>query len=443
MQRWLLVLLGALALLLSSQARAENAPKNIILVIGDGMGYPYLSAYRYFKDGRGETQQADMQPTLFDQYLVGAASTYPADSTLVTDSAAGATTLASGIKTYNGAIGVDAEREPVTSMMEIAKNNGYLTAAVATTRITHATPAAFFTHVESRRQEKEIARQYAEPRPDGQLKFDLLIGSGRRHFRFENDAGERVDYLADLTRHGARVVESTEGLQSQYRLPVVALLHEDSFPYVIDDQPRLKTLTQEALRLIEADGRPYVLMIEASMIDWCGHARDIACAMHEVADLEAALEYLVAHVEGRDDTALVVTADHSTGGFTMGADGQYQFRAALLHEIQRSLYVMSRALTNMPRIDWDAYISHAIPYPLSTAQQAELNRVASLTATDKTDQIHELLVNIVRFHTGSGFTTTGHTGEDVPVIAAGPWREAFRGQQDHSDIAKQLIEWIK
>src|SRR5690554_6981203 len=283
-----------------------SAP-NIIFMIGDGMGFEYISAYRY---AMSELGQSELAPTPFDDLLVGAATTYPDDDTWVTDSAAGATALATGVKSYNGAISVDAEQNHLPTMMEIAKDGGYLTATVATTRLTHATPAGFFTHVRSRRMENEIARQYATPRADGQYIFDLIIGSGSNKFRFTNDKGEQVDYISDMTRGGVRVVESYEALQTKQRLPVAAFMHEDIFPYVIDDKPRLKELVTEALRLIEADGRPYVMMIETSMIDWCGHANDIACAMHEMRELDLALEYLVEHVEGRNDTALVLTADH-------------------------------------------------------------------------------------------------------------------------------------
>lgn len=444
MRIWIFMLLSVAALVVSPATRAEETPKNMILIIGDGMGMPYLSAYRYFKDGRAHTDSSDVERTVLDRYFVGTASTYPADETWVTDSAAGATALATGVKSYNGAISVDAEQNHLPTMMEIAKDRDYLTATVVTTRLTHATPAGFFAHVRSRRMENEIAKQYATPRADGQYIFDLIIGSGSNKFRYTNGEGENIDYLSDMTKGGVRVVESYEALQTEQRLPLAAFIHENDFPYVIDDKTRLKELVTEALRLIEADGRPYVMMIEASMIDWCGHANDIACAMHEMRELDLALEYLVEHVEGRNDTALVLTADHSTGGITLGADGQYQWRAAQVNRIKRSLRVMSKELADMPRIDWNDFIYENVPFPLSTDHQVDLDRVAAIDGdSDKWKEINKVLIDIVRFHTGTGFTTGGHTGEDVPVIAVGPWAPLFRGQQDHTDISKQYIEWIK
>ena len=427
------------------QAQTEaNTPRNLIMVIGDGMGQPYLHAYRYFKDARGMTEQVDIERTVFDNYFVGTASTYPADQTLVTDSAAGATTLASGIKTYNGAIGVDTDRQPVKSMMQYAKERGMLTAAIATTRLTHATPASFFTHVESRRMENDIADQLASRNEHGDWRFDLLIGSGTRFFvREATDDTPAVNHLEYFRSNGVRVAESFEDLQTQQRLPLIGLLHDDSFPYVIDAEKRLQPLVQEGLRLLDNADQPFVLMIEASMIDWCGHGNDIGCAMHEMAELEQLLEFLVPYVEERGDTALVVTADHSTGGLTLGADGHYQFRVQEINRQGRSLRAMATDLAEMPWIDWTDYIEKHLPYPLSTEQQEAIAKVADYEGDNHRNAINDVLLDILNYHTRAGWTTSGHTAEDVPVLAAGPWAHHFRGAQDHTDIANQYIEWIK
>lgn len=422
----------------------QQPPKNLILVIGDGMGFPYLSAYRYFKDGRGMTEQADIERTIFDQYLVGFASTYPADETLVTDSASSATTLASGVKTYNGSIGLDIDRQPVKTMMEYANERGMLTGAIATVQVTHATPAAFFTKVENRRMQSTIADQFATRDANGNWSFDLLLGGGLSYFvRPADDDNEAVDHLEYFRNHGMRVVTSFEELQTQQRLPLIGLFADVNLPYVIDDKTRLQAMTQQTLRLFEQADKPFVLMIEASMIDWCGHSNDIGCAMHEMAELEELLEYLIPYVEERGDTTLVVTADHSTGGLTLGADGEYQFRAADVRRQGRALRTMAEELKDMPRIDWDDYITRYLPYPLSTEQQEAIQSVADYEGDNRRNAINDVLRDIVRYHTRAGWTTGGHTAEDVPVLAAGPWADYFRGSQDHSDIANQYIEWIK
>lgn len=445
-----LLLTTCLSVLAFSTAAANNAeasqqrPDNLILVIGDGMGFPYLNAYRYFKDGRGMTDQADIERTIFDKYMVGFASTYPADETLVTDSASSATTLASGIKTYNGSIGLDTDRKPVKTMMDYAREQGMLTGAVATVQVTHATPAAFFTNVESRRMQNEIADQFAERDSNGNWSFDLLLGGGLNFFvRDGDEETPAVDHLEYFRNNGMRVVTSFEDLQTQQRLPLIGLFADVNMPYVIDDKKRLKHMAQESLRLFEQADQPFVLMIEASMIDWCGHGNDIGCAMHEMAELEDLLEYLIPYVENRGDTALVITADHSTGGLTLGADGEYQFRAADVRRQGRALRTMAEELQHMPRIDWDDYITRYLPYPLSTQQQEAIQAVADYEGDNHRTAINDVLRDIVRYHTRTGWTTSGHTADDVPVMAAGPWAEHFRGSQDHTDIANQYIEWIK
>lgn len=426
----------------ASEPAAEE-PKQIILVIADGMGFPYLSAYRYFKDGRNSTMATDIEQTIFDQYLLGTASTYPADDTLVTDSAASATALATGVKTYNGAIAMDSDGNPIPTIMQLAREQGWQTAAIATTKVTHATPASFFTHAPSRRMEDEIADQFAVVDENGQPKFDLLLGSGRKHFVREDEEGNRVSHLRTLNNRGVRVIESYEQLQTQQRLPLLGLFFEDSFPYVIDDEKRLEMMTREGLRLLGNSEKPFILMIEASMIDWCGHANDAACAMHEMAELEELMEFLEEYADGRDDTQIILTADHSTGGLTLGADGDYKFRAGDLHRVGRGLRTMAVDLNDMPSIDWDAYIDEYLPFPLSTDHQTALREVASSTSERRRADIQEILVDIVRYHTGAGWTTGGHTGEDVPVIAIGPWSDNFRGTQDQTDIGKQLFDWVQ
>ena len=427
----------------ATETTQSEHPEKIILVIADGMGFPFLSAYRYFKDGRNATLAADIAPTFFDTHLVGVASTYPADDTLITDSAASATALATGVKTYNGAISVDAEGNPIPTIMQHARKQGWLTAAIATTRITHATPAAFFAHVPSRRMENEIADQMSAVDENGKPAFDLLLGSGRRHFVREDAEGNRLSHLRTLSNRGVRVIDSFEQLKTQQRLPLLGLFYEDSFPYVIDDEQRLEMMSREGIRLLDNTDKPYVLMIEASMVDWCGHANDIACAMHEMAELEELMEYLVAYAAENPNTQIILTADHSTGGLTLGADGEYKFRAGDIHHIGRGLRTMAVDMNTMPAIDWDAYIDKYLPFTLTVDHQEALKTLAHSSSDRRRAEIQQVLVDIVRFHTGAGWTTGGHTGEDVPVIAIGPWSDHFRGFQDHTDIAKQLFEWVR
>ncbi|MCG7588197.1 alkaline phosphatase, partial [Photobacterium sp. OFAV2-7] len=145
----------ALSLLLGMAGVAQAAPKNIIMVVGDGMGPAYTSAYRYFKDN---PETVEIEKTVFDRHLIGRASTYPSYvQGLVTDSAASGTALATGYKTYNGAIGLDKDKRAVETVLEYAKSRGKSTGLVVTSQINHATPASYVAHVEKRKMYNQIA----------------------------------------------------------------------------------------------------------------------------------------------------------------------------------------------------------------------------------------------------------------------------------------------
>ena len=144
----------------NSPVSQQDLPKNIIMVIADGMGPAYTSAYRYFND---DPATAEIAKTVFERHLKGLSSTYPAPvSGYVTDSAAGATALATGVKSYNGAISVDVNKKPLLTVLEWAKQQGKRTGVVVTSRINHATPASYLSHNESRRNYDELANSYID-----------------------------------------------------------------------------------------------------------------------------------------------------------------------------------------------------------------------------------------------------------------------------------------
>ncbi len=150
---------------------APSRPQNIVIMVGDGMGPAYTSAYRYFNDN---PDTEEIEQTVFDRLLVGMASTYPARvSGYVTDSAAAATALATGVKSYNGAISVDTQKQPIPTIMEKAKQRGMSTGVAVTSQINHATPAAFLSHSESRKNYVELANKYLE------TDADVMLGAAR------------------------------------------------------------------------------------------------------------------------------------------------------------------------------------------------------------------------------------------------------------------------
>jgi alkaline phosphatase len=157
---------------LCHSALATNSPKNIIMMVGDGMGPAYTTAYRMYAD---DPSTPEVEKTVFDRLLVGMASTHPDMVTgYITDSAASATALSTGVKTYNGAIGVDSNKKPVQTVLELAKILGRKTGIAVTSQINHATPASFGAHNESRQNYDQIADSYFDDKTNGQFVFDVM-----------------------------------------------------------------------------------------------------------------------------------------------------------------------------------------------------------------------------------------------------------------------------
>ncbi len=294
-----------------------DQPRNVVLMIADGFG-PASATMGAAAKG---------SPLAFDSLLVGAVETSATDSR-VTDSAASATAYACGIKTYNGAIAVDTLRQPCRTILEAAEARGMATGLVATSRITHATPASFAAHVESRAEEREIARQFAAS------GVDLLFGGGLGSFTGE---GNEL-LLAAMTDGGWTVATDRAGYDRVSALPALAVLAPSHLAYEVDrgrtDQPSLAEMTARALDLLAAspDGREngFFVMIEGSRIDHAGHGNDPVGHLHDILAYDRAVEAALAWAARDGHTLVVSTADHETGGMTLGRDGLYLWDPAPL-----------------------------------------------------------------------------------------------------------------
>lgn len=436
-------------------AVAQAAPKNVIYMIGDGMGPAYLAAYRYYMD---DPATKAVEKTIFDELWVGVATTYPDDDTIVTDSAAGATALSTRQKSYNGAIAVDHQHTHLTTMLEIAKAKGKATGVVATAQINHATPAAFVAHNKSRKNYDEIANDFFDNKVDGKFVVDLMFGGGTQYF-------ERKDrHLANQFKAaGYQYSNSWEDFGKITKLPALALLAPVGFPSTLDNpvpQP-LVQMTEKALSLLSAAPQGFVVMIEGSQIDWCGHANDIACAMAEMHDFGNAIKVAKAYVDKHPDTLLVVTADHETGGLSLGADGVYAWNSAMLHQVKKTAATLADMLVQANEKQWQQIWSEQTGLTLSNTEwlqlTARLKAIKPVFTAKNWQQVPEhqeaqvkLLAPIsneikrlINHYSKTGWTSGAHTAVDVPVMAYGQEAALFNGQQDNTDIAKKLISLIE
>lgn len=309
MIRTSLLLLFTLCFVMPSgiaQTKKENytgkKPKNIILLIGDGMGLSEVSAAIYYKEGTPN----------FERFSTIGLSKTSASSHLVTDSAAGATALSTGKKSYNGAIGVDKDTLAVETIVEKLSRKGIATGLIATSSIVHATPASFFAHVKSRRLYDEIASFM----PNSEV--DFFAGGGLKFFNQRNDGR---DLIPDLKQKGFEI--HTDKLPTALNSKKQAiLLAEDGMPKMVDNRGDfLPKATALALKYLSKNKKGFFLMAEGSQIDWGGHSNDADYLISELLDFDSTLAVALDFAKKDGETLVIVTADHETGGFTLATEG--------------------------------------------------------------------------------------------------------------------------
>jgi len=424
----------------------SSTPKNIIMIIGDGMGPAYTTAYRYFID---DTATDNIEQTVFDRHFVGMASTFPAhQSGYVTDSAAGATALATGVKSYNGAIGVDSDKKPLNSVLSFAKKQGKKIGVVVTSQVNHATPAAYLTHNENRNNYNQIADSYLD---DG-WKTDVLLGGGQTYFI--RDDRNLVDEFKQANGYFINDYQQLSHLPDNR--PVLGLFDEIGLPWALDDkQPeRLKTMTMAAVKSLSNHENGFFLLIEASQIDWAGHKNDIAAAMAEMDDLAKTLVYLEGFVSNNPSTLVVLTADHSTGGLSLGANGKYEWQPNILTTMTMSPQAIAEKIVEQD-LNQQA-LSMMLNFELtdkeyslvSNAKNARLVTAIDTIAQEKKAQDQENIIakkirDIINVRTNTGWSTSAHNAVDVQVFAIGNEKYRFSGLQDNTDIAKKIFKLLR
>ena len=299
-----LSILSILLLISCSSGSSDSlstVSRNIILIIGDGMGPEQIKAAGYYL--HGQAGQLSFEEFPYQTTM----TTYSADSD-ITDSAASASAMATGRKVNNGCLSIDPETgDSLQTILEIAHAEGVMTGLVTTAISVHATPAAFASHVTDRNNYGEIGRQYLEDsRPD------VVFGGGNENLTVE--MAESAGYTA------AENLITLQELIYKKGSHYIGSFGDDHLPYMYDgagDLPELSDMALKALALLEESDKGFFLMIEAGRIDHAGHANDLVRNVFEVIELSDTVEQVLAWAEGRHDTVIIVTADHETGGLTV------------------------------------------------------------------------------------------------------------------------------
>ncbi|MEM9832317.1 MAG: alkaline phosphatase [Bacteroidota bacterium] len=287
-------------------AEEPARPKNVILLIGDGMGVTQVTSQFYFGEG---------EPNFTRFPYIGLIKT-SSSSDKITDSAAGGTALSVGQKTYNGAIAVADDSSILETIVELVSDE-LSTGLIATSSIVHATPASFYAHVPSRNQYEDIAAQLTAS------SVDFFAGGGIQFFANREDG---ANYLDSLAANGF-VVDTT-----QLRKPAnLSMERKYGFLLAPDGMPKMQEgrgdflpqSTEMALDYLAQDEDGFFLMVESSQIDWGGHANDAEYIIEEMKDFDKTVGVALDFAERDGNTLVVVTADHETGGFALSAGETY------------------------------------------------------------------------------------------------------------------------
>lgn len=297
----ILIVLGSCARPEGQETQSQTKAKNIILLIGDGLGLAQLSSAYYF---------SDTTPQFSRFKVIGLHQPQPARAK-ITDSAAGATAFSTGYQSFNSAIGVDADSVSRQTLLEIAANRNMQTGLIATSSITHATPASFYAHVVNRNFHEDIARQFVD------APIDFAAGGGYQYF------SNRSDSLALLDTLSARgMVWDTTSLPEapDVKTRYAFLLGPDSLHSIRGGRGEfLPRTTNVAIERLASPGNGFFLMVEGSQIDWGGHANNAEYIITEVADFDKTVGAALDFAEKDGQTLVVVTADHETGGFALSS----------------------------------------------------------------------------------------------------------------------------
>ena len=282
--------------------------KNIILLIGDGMGLSQVSASQFY----------NKKTSNFERFPVIGLTKTSSTSDLITDSAAAATAFASGIKTYNGALGVNTDTLAVKTIVEEISKIGISTGIISTSSIVHATPAAFYTHTKNRSMYEDIATQLVSS------DIDFFAGGGITYF---NDRKDKRNLILELEKKGFSI--NTESLPKNTK-PVFNkkqgyLLASNGMPKMLDGRGEFLTnATKLAIESLSSNEEGFFLMIEGAQIDWGGHDNDADYLISELIDFDNTIGVALDFAKLNGETLVIVTADHETGGFTLAQDnGDY------------------------------------------------------------------------------------------------------------------------
>ncbi|KAK2733394.1 hypothetical protein FQN57_002134 [Myotisia sp. PD_48] len=446
--------------------------RNLIFMVSDGMGPTSLSMTRSFKQHINKTPWSDT--LVLDKHHIGSSRTR-STSSLITDSAAGATAFSCAQKSYNGAISVLPDGSPCGTVLEAAKAAGYLTGLVVTTRLTDATPACFSSHAAQRGYEDLIAEHQLGEYPLG-LQLDLMIGGGRCHYLPNSTDGScRKDDrdLVELAKSKSfTYFDDRKGFDAlnggkNAKLPLLGLLARTDIPFEIDrrfqdkEYPSLEEMARTALKVLsdatKNSDQGFFIMIEASRIDHAGHGNDPAAQVHEVLAYDRAFAAVLEFLE-KDSTpgVLVATSDHETGGLAAArqlhaAYPEYRWLPDVLANATHSSEYLEPRLNEYldgagrsdPRPSQREYIrTHLLQAGLGIVDASD-EEVDTLIDGGGKIPAGLIFADMISRRAQIGWSTHGHSAADVSIFASSPdIARDLAGSHENTDVGAFLAKYL-
>ena len=461
MKRFMYVLLFVL---LTGATYAQQA-KYVFYFIGDGMGVNQVNGTEmYLAEQEG---RIGVKPLLFTAFPAGTMATTFSATNSVTDSSAAGTALATGEKTYNGAVSMDDDKNVLSTVAERAKKAGRKVGIATSVSVDHATPAAFYAHQPNRSRYYEIALDLPK------AGFDFYAGSGFLKPTTTADKKEAPNVFPIIEEAGYTIARGLDEYKEKAAdAKKMILIQKEGaepscLPYAIDHEEgdlTLPEITESAVSFLsKGNKKGFFLMVEGGKIDWACHSNDPVTVFEEIIDLDNAVrvayEFYKKHPK---ETLIVVTADHETGGMGLGI-GKYELHLKSLLNQKQSQDLLSKAITDLRKdkagkASWNEIkdlLTEKMGFwkelPLTWEQEKMLrdeyeqsfvkNKVVfeeSLYA--RTEPLAAAAKKVMSQIAMVGWTSSSHTAGYVPVFAIGAGADLFTGKMDNTEIPKRIAK---
>ena len=453
-----------LVIFLVSTVWAQQA-KYVFYFIGDGMGVNQVNGTEmYLAEQEG---RIGVKPLLFTAFPAGTMATTFSATNSVTDSSAAGTALATGEKTYNGAVSMDDDKNVLSTVAERAKKAGRKVGIATSVSVDHATPAAFYAHQPNRSRYYEIALDLPK------AGFDFYAGSGFLKPTTTADKKEAPNVFPIIEEAGYTIARGLDEYKEKAAdAKKMILIQKEGaepscLPYAIDHEEgdlTLPEITESAVSFLsKGNKKGFFLMVEGGKIDWACHSNDPVTVFEEIIDLDNAVrvayEFYKKHPK---ETLIVVTADHETGGMGLGI-GKYELHLKSLLNQKQSQDLLSKAITDLRKdkagkASWNEIkdlLTEKMGFwkelPLTWEQEKMLrdeyeqsfvkNKVVfeeSLYA--RTEPLAAAAKKVMSQIAMVGWTSSSHTAGDVPVFAIGAGADLFTGKMDNTEIPKRIAK---